>query len=565
MAEGAFATKAQARAATVAEDGHSSALTSELASVGSAGRHPQNALRDTMRLAARRWNLPSPYLADVPYHNADGLGVRWVKHAFCPPHELISELFEASPAQFQHRMLGGSDRGCAEFWQRSAGLPWYGMHPCRADIERDPFAVVPLRFYGDDAQHQQGKKALVLTVSSVLARHLPAWESRLLTTVVPLDHAIPGITLGEVYKVWVWSLKALSQGTHPTHDHVGRAWPPGSLRAARAGKRLAGKFTFALAQILGDWKWLKEAFCLKEHYGARLVCHLCEAVKFGEGPPFNDFSAGADWRRTRRTHERYLAAFGRPPELTSVPGMHLSMLMPDPMHVLHLGVLQWVIAAVLLVLCEAGHWGRPTGDAKTRLAVQLRAAYACFKTWCLAHAARTSQRVFTPGMLGRGDLQTSFAEFKGKAANNRWTLLWLNDVLYDVGQPSLEAVVVWGFCDVLHLLHSVQEPQFSQREAAQFSRSCLMALCCYAELQRLAQASGQALWPLKPKLHQMAHIADSVAETRANPSWQWAFCDEDFNAKVMAMCRVAHPRTLTLRVAQRYMLRWRLRLSQSAE
>ena len=168
----------------------------------------------------------------------------------------------------------------------SAISPWYGSHPCRADIERDPSAVVPLRLYGDDASHQKNKSVLVLTVSSVLARHLPSWDSRLLFTVVPLEDAIPGVTVGELYKVWTWSLCVLSHGIHPAHDQAGRPWPAGSVRAARAGQRLAGKFTFALAQVLGDWKWLKEAFRLKEHYGARLVCHLCEAVKYGDGPPF---------------------------------------------------------------------------------------------------------------------------------------------------------------------------------------------------------------------------------------------------------------------------------------
>jgi hypothetical protein len=244
--------------------------------------------------------------------------------------------------------------------------------------------------------------------------------------------------------------------------------------------------------------------------------------------------------------------------------MHLSMLMPDPMHVLHLGVLQWVIAAALLVLCRTGRWGEAAGDWKKRLAVQLRAAFSSFTTWCAAHAAPTSQRVFTPGMLGRGDDQTSFATFKGKAANNRWTALWLNDAFYESGHASLEAAVLWGFCDVLHLLHNVAAPAFSPQEASRFAHSCAIALSCYAELQALAASAGEALWPLKPKVHQMAHMADCVSQTRANPSWHWAFCDEDFNAKVVGMCKVAHPRTLTLRVVQRHTLRWRLRLHDEA-
>ena len=58
---------------------------------------------------------------------------------------------------------------------------------------------------------------------------------------------------------------------------------------------------------------------LSSNYSTRKVCHLCEAAKYGAGPPFDDFGAGACHRNTSRDHNSYMLGFATPPPLSLIP------------------------------------------------------------------------------------------------------------------------------------------------------------------------------------------------------------------------------------------------------
>ena len=141
-----------------------------------------------------------------------------------------------------------------------------------------------------------------MTWSSVLCR-LESRLSRFLIAAVPLMHALDA-TLHKVYELTRWSFEAMLSGVFPDRDPEGNPWPAGSWRAARAGTRIAGPFRAVLAQVLGDWKWLKEAFKLKYGYDRIPVCHLCQAAKRGVHR-FDDFNLKASHRSTRRTLGEY--------------------------------------------------------------------------------------------------------------------------------------------------------------------------------------------------------------------------------------------------------------------
>lgn len=104
---------------------------------------------------------------------------------------------------------------------------------------------------------------------------------------------------------------------------------------------------------------------LSSNYSTRKVCHLCEAVKYGAGPPFDDFGAGACHRNTSRDHNSYMLGFATPPPLSLIPGFQLCMLVCDPMHCLHLGVLQWAVGNALVLLSGEGRWGFLRGSGNT--------------------------------------------------------------------------------------------------------------------------------------------------------------------------------------------------------
>ena len=182
---------------------------------------------------------------------------------------------------------------CADYWSKAQAFEWYDEHPAQL---HDSSHLIPVRLYGDDANYSgrggRARNGLVLTFSALLCS-LPSILSRLLITVLPLGCAIDA-TYRELYLIISHNINCLLDGAHPHTDHRGKPWPDGSWRQAIAGQPIAGPWRCALAQVLGDWKFLKEAFLLQQSYTKRMVCHLCFAVKHGDdGPPFDDFGKDA--------------------------------------------------------------------------------------------------------------------------------------------------------------------------------------------------------------------------------------------------------------------------------
>ena len=324
-----------------------------------------------------------------------------------------------------------------------------------------------------------------------------------------------------------------------------------------AGQPLAGGFICALVQVLGDWKWLKEAFQLSQNYNCRACCHLCRAVKYGEGPAFDDFGRHAAHRGTERSFSDYIKYFsGRSiPWLALLPGFTLSMLVCDPMHAIHLGVLQWACGSLLVVLSGLGVWGSFIGTQKQKLDAALRVAFGQFKRWCQRQGVHTSQLLFTAARVNRGDDNNAFPVLACKAANAKWITYWLSDVLWHRGTMCLEAAVFWGLAEMLHIMSMRVGPWLTQATAARFQSAGRVALVAYAELAREAKRNRQPLWVLKPKHHQVDHLCTVVAETCLHPGYAWAFADEDFNGRLMKIARsCCAPHKFSATVLEKYIL-----------
>ncbi|MCP4238933.1 MAG: hypothetical protein GY772_00030 [bacterium] len=483
-------------------------------------------------------------------------------HAVLLPHETFAYLARW-PGEFEKRALGGSRRACADYWAGCVTEPWYEAHPARPKVEDETLTVAPLRLYGDDARFQRDSSALILTWSNVTCR-LPAWLSRFLITVVPLNFIVD-VTLHELYKVVAWSFRVLLENVWPETDHNGNLWPRGSWRHSRRGTPLVPGVCGALAQVLGDWKWLKQAFLLKHTYATRACCHECLAVKRGDGPSFADFAADAEHRATTREHADYMESFQRPPALTGIPGWHLRMIMPDPMHTLHLGVCQWAVGSVMITLCELGLWGRfGHGDKVSKLNAQLRCAYTEFRGWCRRNNVRCSQPEFTAASMNRGDTPHTFPEFKAKAMNTRWVTAWLAEVTCNYDASSTEAILMWGLADLLFVMHGARNPRLSPADARRLERAGRVALLAYGDLARSAAERALPLYCIKPKHHQLDHMLHRTLQTNCNPRYAWAFCDEDFNGRVVRLMRLGQPRHVALRAVRQYALRLYLSLKDAS-
>ena len=107
---------------------------------------------------------------------------------------------------------------------------------------------------------------------------LSTWLTRFFITLVPDDVTPEGMEL--VYALVRWDLEVLFDGAFSAKDPFGNDWAD-AQRRSKALQKLASAFdaSGALADIGGDWKWLKEAFHLKQHNGVVHCCVDCGAAK----------------------------------------------------------------------------------------------------------------------------------------------------------------------------------------------------------------------------------------------------------------------------------------------
>ena len=251
--------------------------------------------------------------------------------------------------------------------------------------------------------------------------------------------------------------------------------------------------------------------------------------------------------------------------LSQIPGFHLSMIMCDPMHSIHLGFAQIAVGSMLVVLAMQGEWGMFAGRRKERLNAALRKAYGDFVTFCRRSGAHTSQPTFDAGMLNKAETDLDFPSFNAKAHNTRWVVMWIAVLLYTKQSPGPEAALFWGLADVLHIMHEIPGPWLTEELAVRFYNSGMVALLSFAHLALAAKRNNIPLWPCKPKMHQVDHLCQLVLQTRLQPSYAWAFADEDFNGRMVKMAyKVEHPLQFSKRTMEKYCLQMFLSVKQAA-
>ena len=282
----------------------------------------------------------------------------------------------------------GTDPERQQFWQEAEREPWWASHPARE--HGCPERVVPLQLHGDDVAVRKGLiglTALVMSLSSPLAK---AFTDLLLIISMILKGVTPD-ALQVFYQSLVWSFHVVSTGKWPKVDQHGNDWPKGSYRQRLAGSWLASGYIAFVTDCLGDWKFVKEAWLLPQHYNMDACCVHCDASRNPDDESWiADVRPGAFDRRRRRTMAEYLAHFTTPPILSSLPGWHLLMILCDFMHTDHLGCAQWLVGNTLIFLAESMPQRRGKWDV--RMNFNLRKVHAHYRTWCNKHGHK-KQRV----------------------------------------------------------------------------------------------------------------------------------------------------------------------------
>ena len=311
---------------------------------------------------------------------------------------------------------------------------------------------IPLGLHGDDAGVAAGEKVLILTWGSLTLPKAPAFDTRIVFTMLKASEGANGATVqATAYRVLVWSFAALARGVRPTHDHDGVPFTQDHhpARAALAGQPLTllggrpvhGRWH----EMRGDWKFLRESLHLRQHYGCQgRMCHLCMASRT-PGPDFmGDFSRGAR-HRERVTHRAFCVEqreSGNPTPLLQIPGFNFRRVFFDVMHTLDLGILQVAAPSALHELLSEGAFGPP------RLALhdRLLAATATYHRWCDQTRPSAKVKQFTQAWVKLPHPQ--IGQVQSKAAATRALAYWLRDLMGPLASApgaSRASKVRWGF------------------------------------------------------------------------------------------------------------------------
>ena len=547
----------------VVMDGETPGCTIDLASLGTCGKWKQNIERDLHR-HCRRNNLTGslePYYVSTTIKDGNGQH-QPAEIPILLPHEVVDAIYNTSKLDFQTRFFGagGGDANAQAFWANSHGQEWFHRHMARQDILRDPSNAVPLRVFGDEAPTFKASGIFILQFTSALCR-LSSWLSRFLIMCVPTVNIIEHVTLDPLFEAVVWSFQILARGgAFPREDHHQMEFARGTHRYKKRDGIIAGGVLFVTCQVIGDWKWLKEEFRLKYHYGTNECCWKCRAKKRRGGAMTAwDFRLLAAWTFQLRTHAEFMAH--RRSVLCGLPGFHHDSLLCDIMHLIMLGCLQWLCGGVLWELATTYClWPGASTKWQTRMKIRLEAAYKDFKDWMKDEHMTSSQGVFTIGRLSMKALHNT-PMLKAKAGNTLKISYWLcyrvtrlADQRPNDHYLQVMALAMWGFCEMISVLHRSPmilsdgniDDLMLTREAALFGNS---------ELCSIAIANNRNIFQMKPKVHMVDHLCREAASSRLNPAFYWTFADKDSMGRIKPLARMCHRLTLPQRVVERYKIR----------
>ena len=206
---------------------------------------------------------------------------------------------------------------------------------------------IPLGMHGDGVPHQ--KHGSVECFSWNFAG-LPA-SDRILFTIVDKRVCCKcgcggRCTVDRILEIMCWSFRAIASATFPDCRHDGLPWVKSDkLRTHRTGSL---KYSGLLCQTRGDWSWYKQIVSFPS-WASHSICWKCKA---NTGTiPWRDCSLRAKWRTARTTDRSFFAdmrANGvKPSPIFALPGMRLSFVGIDTLHICDLGVTQDLAGNVL--------------------------------------------------------------------------------------------------------------------------------------------------------------------------------------------------------------------------
>ncbi|CAK0807567.1 unnamed protein product [Prorocentrum cordatum] len=333
------------------------------------------------------------------------------------PHVLFGNMYKDYPHAFR-KYICPEPEALEHFWNDVRDPSHYKTHPVRLRPGHARICV-PITIHGDGAP--------ITGVGKAWGRLLDAWPWQSLVALGSTDatqHVIAmlreavqsssnaGRALTYVFRKLRWSLQALWGGVWPETDEEGKAMPSGSPQGELAGGRYA-----CVRGLLGDLDYFFQVLNMPNYNSAGNPCGWCPCN--ASTMPWFDFRAGAEWvSRVYAVEEWRTSGAPHARPLLSAPGISIHSLMPDWMHIKHLGLDKRLYGSALHCLVHCTMSGTPDTNLIT-LRTEIWDVYKVSKT--NSKFSRIKMTTFTIRL--KGNLRGKAAEVKhlGPILLEAWT------------------------------------------------------------------------------------------------------------------------------------------------
>lgn len=255
------------------------------------------------------------------------------------------------------------------------------------------------------------------------------------------------------------------------------------------------------------------------------------------------------------SHEAFmLSAFNSNAYVTTLcqlPGFVVDFITADLMHTSDLGVLQYVLASVLLELFfEMGGVVARSSETLSELVAMIKCASK--------HIGQ--DRVPSNNLTMKMIRGTGSPKLLTKAAETRNLLFCVSFILShfmpaDTTHKQIRRSCITHFTDMYSSLSN-----WVEGSGAAAAASGRKALCLYGELAGEClqngswQSLGYLMWRVYPKMHLLQHCLEDQVRIAGNPQSCWCYSDESEIGAAVQVAEACHVSTLHRSVMQKHRL-----------
>ena len=466
--------------------------------------------------------------------------IRQMQMPMMLPHLMMSHFYNTDKSAFCYKVLGAGDFSSRlhDFWSGVVDSkdPRLQFHPMCTKPNWSRWCI-PIALHGDALPvikvGKPGTRSLdCFSFQSLMAAGSTMSIKILICKIFEQSKVkpLPGIrgSMDDIWKVIVWSLTALFDGTFPGTDWRGNAWPEHSGEQALVGLPLCSRdepYCCVLWSVKGDIDWYGKGLGFPGHQSNK-NCPYCPVDKSGPRDYWpTNFARAAPWKA-----EVYSPSMWREhkmvnnPLFRDIPYLSVWNLEADELHVLHLGVFQSFLGCVLWLLCYLVLPGTAPHNMEI-VWIELVNEYK--KQGVESQFSKIELKSFTKPDKWRSE----FPRLKGKGCEVKnlvapmlavWNKFKRRTVHDGKVKSALEAAS--RMIDIL----DIHKPDafFSKESQGEFVELVDNFLSDYSFLGGDAEKRGDLLFPAVPKLHWMWHLA--CRSKHLNPRRVACWIDEDF-------------------------------------